>query len=239
MKVLRVWHALLYLGDGALLMPCALLLLMWLVAAPATRRTGWLWLVAVLLAGGGVALSKLLYMVSGWRPAGWNFIGLSGHAALSFLFWPSACALVTGHNRNRLRAITIAVGAAIALAISAASWVLREHSLSEIVLGAVWGAAVATAFLALTWRHVAEAPLLRKWMIVSLLLLGIVAYKHEFPSTRVLSQIASQVGGHATIHTRADLGPHAQLSASGADGRHVVAPAARTHTPPPPPQKNR
>ena len=230
--MLHVWHALTYVGDGAVLVPCALLLFAWLIAVPATRRTGWLWLVAVLLAGGGVALSKLLYMISGRHPAGWNFTGLSGHAALSFLFWPSAAALVTGHHRTKLRAVMVALGVCLALAISGSSWVMRDHSLVELVLGALWGALVATVFLMLTWRHVAEAPVLRTWMIASMLLVVIVAYKHEFPSTRVLGWIALQANGHAAIHTRCDLGPQASLSKEEADCPRSGAPATDLHAPP-------
>ena len=209
----RVWYALTYIGDGAVLMPCATLLFAWLISTPFTRRTGWCWLFAVLLVGGGVALSKMLYMVSGWHPAGWNFIGLSGHAALSFLFWPSAGAFVTGRNRTWLRVATVALGASLALAISAASWVLGYHSLSEVVAGGLWGAMVATVFLLLTWRQLAEAPLARKWMIASMLLLVLVTFGHEFPSKRVLSWIARQVDGHAAVHARANanVGPKAQL----------------------------
>ncbi|TAL89537.1 MAG: phosphatase PAP2 family protein, partial [Rhodanobacter sp.] len=205
MTMLRVWHALTYIGDGAVLVPCAALLFAWLIAAPATRRSGWWWLVAMLLVAGGVALSKLLYMVSGWHPAGWNFTGLSGHAALSFLFWPCAGALVTARNRTWLRVATVGLGASLALAISVSSWVLRDHSLSEVVVGALWGAAVATVFLLLAWRSVAQAPLAHKWMIASMLLLVLVALGHEFPSKRVLSWIASRVGGHSALHTRTNL----------------------------------
>lgn len=204
MTTFSVWHALIDIGDGVVLLPCAVLLFVWLIAFPATRRTGWWWLVAVLLVGGGVALSKLLYMVSGWHPAGWNFIGLSGHAALSFLFWPSAAALVTGRHRTRLRAVAVGLAAALAFAISVSSWVLRDHSLSEVVLGALWGTAVAMAFLALTRRHVAEAPLASHWMIVSILLLVFFAFGHEFPSERVLSWIALHVSGHTAIDRRTD-----------------------------------
>jgi hypothetical protein len=231
MTMLHVWHALVYLGDGAVLIPCAALLFVWLLAAPATRRTGGWWLVAVLLVCGGVALSKLLYMISGWHPAGWNFIGLSGHAALSFLFWPAAAAFVTGRNRTARRVVAVALGGCLALAISVSSWVLRDHSLAEIVLGALWGALVAAAFLMITRRHVAQAPLLRKWAVASLLLLVIVAFKHEFPSTRVLSWIALQGSERTAIHTRTDLGPQAQLSKKETDGRHADSPASRTHEP--------
>jgi hypothetical protein len=217
MTMLRVWHALIYLGDGAVLVPCAALLFAWWIAVPATRRTAWWWLAAVLLVGGGVALSKVLYMVSGWHPVGWNFIGLSGHAALSFLFWPMAAALVTRRKRTGLRAIVVVAGVSLALAIAAAGWVLGDHSLAEVVAGALWGALVAAVFLTVVWRHLAKAPSVRTWMTVSMLLIAVVAYRHEFPSTRVLNWVALHLSERTTVHTRADLGPHAQLSRKRAD----------------------
>ena len=231
MTMLRAWRALVYLGDGAVLIPCALLLFAWLIAAPGSRRSAWWWLAALLVAGGGVALSKLLYMVSGFRPAGWNFIGLSGHATLSFLFWPVAAALVTSRSQTGLRAVMVALGACLALAISAASWVLRDHSLLEVALGAFWGALVATVFLATAWRQVVHVPSARKWMIVSMALLAALAFGHEFPSTRVLGWIALQVSEHTVIHTRDDLGPQAQLSNKKMHGADTHPPAAPSETP--------
>lgn len=231
MTMLRIWHALTYVGDSTVLLPCAVLLFAWLMATPATRRTGWSWLVAVLTAGGGVALSKVLYMVFGWHPAGWNFTGLSGHAAFSLLFWPSAAALVTGRKRTTLRAALVALGVCLALAISASSWVLRDHSLVEVALGAMWGASVAAVFLTVTWRRAAEAPVVRKWMIASVLLVVIIAFGHGFPSTRVMGWIALHASGHTAIHSRCDLGPHARLSNQDTDCPHPDSSAARPHTP--------
>lgn len=211
MTMLPVWHALIYIGDGAVLLPGALLLFAWLIACPATRRTGWWWLLAVLLVCGGVALSKLFYMVSGWHPVGWNFIGLSGHAALSFLFWPSVAALATGHRHTGVRLVAVGVGAVLALAISISSWLLRDHSLSEVVLGALWGAVVAALFLILTWRHPAQASSASNWMIASMLLVVVFAFGHEFPSGPVLGWIALKVTGHAAIDRRPNPGPQARL----------------------------
>ncbi len=212
-------------------MPCAALLFVWLIATPATRRTGGWWLVAVLLVGGGVTLSRVLYMVSGWHPAGWNFIGLSGHAALSFLIWPSAGALVTAPNRPGLRAAAVGLGVGVALAISVSSWVLGDHSLSEVVVGAAWGALVATVFLVLAWRQVAEAPFARKGLIAGMLLLVLFAFGHELPSKRVLSWIALQVGGRTGLHTRANLVPQAELPKKEVDGQPTGSPATSARPP--------
>lgn len=230
--MLRVWHALVYLGDGAVLMPCAALLFVWLVMAPASRRAGWWWLVAVLLVSGGVALSKLVYMISGWHPAGWNFIGLSGHAALSFLFFPVAAALLAGRHAAWLRATLAAMGACLALAITCSSWIVGDHSLVEAALGAAWGGMVASAFLTVTWRHVPEAPLLREWGAVGMVLLLLITYRHEFPSARVLGWVALQWSEHTTIHTRSDLGPQAQMSDTMEDGRRPGSSRTHAHTSP-------
>lgn len=228
MTMLRFWHALIYLGDGAVLLPCSALLFVWLIAGRATRRAGWWWLLAALLVSGGVALSKLLYMVSGWHPTGWNFIGLSGHAALSFLLFPVVAALVGSRGTTALRITLVALGVCLALAVSVSSWVLGDHSFAELVLGALWGALGATTFLAIGWRHAAQATLPRKWAAVSLLLLMGIMYRQGFPSAQVLGWIALRVSEHPTIYTRNDLGPKAQLSNTMADNRRMGSPATRT-----------
>lgn len=231
MTLLPAWHVLSDIGDGAVLLPCAAVLFACLVANPATRRVGWWWLIAVVLMSGGVALTKTLYMVSGWRPAGWNFIGLSGHAASSFLFWPSAGVLMTPRDRPGLRAVMLVLGSCLALAISASSWVLHDHSLVEVVLGALWGASISAVFLAFAWRHGADTPVVRQWMVAGVVLWVIIAFGHTFPSTPVMRWIAMHASGSATIHTRRDLGPQAQLSNPAADCAHAASSHLHTDSP--------
>lgn len=205
---IRLWHGLTVLGDGAVLLPCALLLLLWLLAARETRRTGWLWLLAVLITAGGVALSKVLYMGWGLHPPGLDFIGLSGHAALACLFWPVAGALVTSRSRPSLRALMTVLGACLAIVIMVSRIVLHDHSFSEVILGGLWGALLAALFLLLIWRYPCEAAVTRKWMTVSvlLLLLVILASGRKFPSNRILGWVALRASGHTVIYTRCDLG---------------------------------
>jgi hypothetical protein len=108
---------------------------------------------------------------------------------------------------------------------------LRDHSLSELVLGALWGGLVAAIFLAITWRHVTEAPSLRSWVAVSLLLLVAISFGHKFPSASVLGWVVLQVNGHTAIHTRSDLGPWAELPKTTLEGRRPASSATRAHMP--------
>ncbi len=205
------WKILTALGDGALLLPCALMVLIWLLAMPTTRRTGWLWLLAVFADGGVVALTKVLYM--GWRlyPPGLDFTGLSGDSAMSFLFWPMMGALMAGQRRPKLRVVTVALGGCLALGITISRVLLHYHSLSEAILGSFWGALLTAVFLTLTWRHPAVAPAIRVGMTVSVLLLAFVTYTHGFPSKRLLTWAALRASRHTIVYTRCNPEPQADL----------------------------
>jgi len=202
----EVWWHLTALGDSAVLLPCALLIAVWLLALPATRRSGWLWLLVVLLDAGVVAVSKILYMGWGLHPPGLDFIGLSGHSALSFLVWPVVGMLVVSGARTRLRILMVTLGALLALAVTVSRVMLHAHSPSEALLGGLWGALLAALFFGLT-RHARHLTGARSWIALSLIVpLLLVTYGQTFPSNRVLGWVAMQASGHTFIYTRGALG---------------------------------
>ncbi|MHB8405687.1 MAG: phosphatase PAP2 family protein [Gammaproteobacteria bacterium] len=202
----EVWWRLTALGDSAVLLPCALLIAVWLLALPATRRSGWLWLLVVLLDAGVVAVSKILYMGWGLHPPGLDFIGLSGHSALAFLVWPVVGMLVVSGARTRLRILLVTLGALLALAVTVSRVLLHAHTPSEALLGGLWGALLAALFFWATRRarHLTGA---RRWIALSLIVpLLLVTYGQTFPSNRVLGWVAMQASGHTFIYTRDALG---------------------------------
>lgn len=207
----HLWHGLTALGDGAVLLPCALLLLAWLWAIPATRRTGWWWLAAILVTSGGVALSKVLFMGWGLHPPGLDFTGLSGDAALAFLFWPVAGVLVTDSRRSGKRVFFCVLGSGLALIITVAVVILHYHSQSEAILGGLWGIAIAAGFRVLTWRQPVAAPGIRRWMLASVLLVMVIAFGHRLSSSRVFEWVSARVSGHMSVYVRCDLGSLGQL----------------------------
>ena len=46
---MQIWRHLTEFGDAAILLPIALVMALWLLIPPATRRSGWFWLAAVLV----------------------------------------------------------------------------------------------------------------------------------------------------------------------------------------------
>ena len=197
----NAWWHLTAFGDSTSILPLAALLAIWLCARRESRRSGWLLVTAVLVDGGVVAASKVLYMAWDVHPPGLDFIGLSGHSAMAFLFWPVLGALVAVQWRLP-RWSSIAAGAALAASVAASRLALRVHSPSEVLLGSLWGMMVATAYLWLTrvpgYVHRRYGRLLLLVLIPPLLLVR----QFSFPSNRILVYTAEQLAGRGAIHTR-------------------------------------
>src|SRR6185437_9090286 len=130
------WWRLTAFGDSTSILPLAALLAIWLCARRESMRSGWLLTTAVLVDGGVVAASKVMYMAWGVHPPGLDFIGLSGHSAMAFLFWPALGG--------------IAAGGVLAACVATSRLGLGVHSLSEVLLASLWGAVVAAGYLWLT-----------------------------------------------------------------------------------------
>ena len=201
------WWRLSAFGDSTVLLPVAVLLAVWLCARPASRRAGGLWMAAVLADGGIVIASKVLYMGWGLHPPGLDFIGLSGHSAMAFLFWPVAGAFAAVQS-NLPRWSGVAAGAALAIGVAASRLALQVHSPSEVLLGSLWGALIATVYL---WRtqSLLAAPTQHRhgWLLLLALVPPLLlARPFSFPSNRILAYTAQQLSGHSVIFTRNDLG---------------------------------
>ena len=204
MWTFRDWLRLTALGDSAVLLPLAGLLALWLLLAAPTRRAGLSWLLVLLLCAGGVAASKLAYM--GWQlyPPGLNFVGLSGHAALSFLVWPALVWVLGARLRMHWRIGLLTLALLLAAAIAVSRLAVNAHTPSETVLGAAWGLMWSSVFIACVRVPAASlwhAGLATLAMVIALAL----GYGHVVPSNRMLAIVARSLSGHARIYTRCDL----------------------------------
>jgi hypothetical protein len=144
----------------------------------------------------------------GWglHPPGWDFIGLSGHSAMAFLFWPVVGAFAAEQS-NLPRWPGVAAGAALAVGVAASRLVLQVHSPSEVLLGSLWGALIASLYLWRT-RSLLTAPVRHRhgWLLLLALVPPLLlARQLGFPSNRILVYTARQLTGHSVVFTRSDL----------------------------------
>lgn len=202
---MTVWWLLTAFGDSTVVLPLsgALLVVLLLAWRAQQGRLGWLWLLAVLVDGGLIIASKVLYMGWGLHPPGLDFTGLSGHSAMAFLFWPVLGTLAAG-QLGAGRWLGTALGVLLAVGVAGSRLALQVHSPSEVLLGSLWGALVATVFLVSIHRRV-KVPHRYGWLLVLLLIPPLLLPRQlSFPSNQILASAAIALSGHAVIVTRSD-----------------------------------
>ncbi|WP_329922446.1 phosphatase PAP2 family protein [Stenotrophomonas geniculata] len=136
-----VWRTLSALGDSRWLLPMALVLLITLPRADA--RLKWRWLLAITVTAGVTLASKLAFMGWGIGIKSVHFTGFSGHAAMSSVIYPVVGVLLAGPGK-RARAIGLAIGVLLAIAIAWSRIPLHAHSLSEVIAGLLLGLGCST-----------------------------------------------------------------------------------------------
>lgn len=197
------WVHLTALGDSALILPCIVLIALWLATPSVTRGLAWRWL---LLASGVmavVAASKLAFM--GWLISlpGLDFTGFSGHSAAAAVVWPALGALLGARRNSRWQLLGLLLGCALALMIGISRLAIHAHSPSEVVLGLLLGGVATLGFL---WKYRSGWCLPERLYVavLSMLLVLPLAWGHRFPSQPILKHLASELGGHPA-YTRRDL----------------------------------
>jgi membrane-associated phospholipid phosphatase len=201
-----LWIAITAFGDSAVLLPTIAWTAVCLMLPPARRRDAVRWLLAAVVCGGGVMLSKLLFMAWGIRPPGLDYTGLSGHTALAILVWPSLAGLLTRDLPGHQRWSAIALGAFVGVAVAVSRLALKFHSPSEVWLGAVYGTAVVVWFLqGLTTKRATpgDAAGWRNAVLgCGMLAILVLCYGRVFPSQHLLQDAAVWLSGHPGVFTR-------------------------------------
>jgi membrane-associated phospholipid phosphatase len=198
-----LWVHVTELGDSAVLLPLALVIVLWLRVH--CWRVAAVWAALFCVDGAVVVLSKLLFMGWGLHPAGLDFTGLSGHSALSMLVFPTLGQLLGAGRRASLRWALPLLGALLAAAIVVSRVKTHFHTPIEAALGGLWGAGLAIVAL---WHLPRERINIHRgaWFLPAAILLPLIlSYGQIFPSYKLLENIACQLSGRAQPYTRADL----------------------------------
>ncbi|NNM65632.1 MAG: phosphatase PAP2 family protein [Burkholderiales bacterium] len=203
MGIESLWVHVTDLGDSAVLLPLALVIVLWLGSQ--CWRAAAFWAALFCADGAGVILSKLLFMGWGLHPEGFDFTGLSGHSALSMLVFPTLGQLLGAGRRASVRWALPLLGALLAAVIVVSRLKTNFHTPIEAVSGALWGGVMAVLAL---WRLPRQRINLhrRAWFLpIAILLPLVLNYGEVFPSYKLLENIACQLSGRARPYTRADL----------------------------------
>jgi hypothetical protein len=192
---LNHWYELTHLGGIVVTGPIALAVFVWLALGHATRQA-MLW---CLLFCGGMAVvvfSKLLFLGWGIGIRSLDFTGFSGHAMRSAAVYPVLFYLIFVRAAPTWRGAGIALGSALALAIGYSRLVVHAHSVSEVIVGCLLGAAVSGAFIA-SQRHtpVMASP---RWIVAAGLVILLAAPRlPAAPTERWMEDWAQAISGHS------------------------------------------
>jgi membrane-associated phospholipid phosphatase len=198
---MNLWVYITALGDSAVLLPCAGLMLVSLFLSPATRSIAWQWGGLFLFVAALVAASKLIFMAWGLGIPRLDFIGISGHSAMAALVWPSMLSLMAAGQSRQLRKFAVAFALLLALLIAVSRLMLHAHSTAEVVTGSMLGSATALWFISRLgdrWMLQEHAMLLP----ASVLLILPFVYGHRFPSEQLLRFMAQNLSLDDTVYTR-------------------------------------
>ncbi len=206
------WQLLTRLGEIQILLPLALLCMLWLwrqsvlSQTPEQASLARRWIGCLGLVIGLTAASKLAFFGWGWGIAAWDFTGISGHAMASASIFPLLVWLALAGQAASVRRLGVLFGFAFAAVIAYSRLKVGAHSPMESLAGFVVGGLASVVCLRALppAQKVAAPPLwLPLGLVAALLLLPLGAPKSR--SHDWVIQLSLQLSGRAQPFERSDL----------------------------------
>lgn len=174
-------------GDVAVLMPLAIIVLIWLLLIRSFRCAAW-WTMSVLLCLIATVFLKLSFDQCPPIP---QVHSPSGHTSLSTLVYGAITFVATAQTNGWLKRVMFGGGASLIVGIAASRLYLNAHSLSEVGLGFVVGAATLVVF-GLSYRQFEGATIARVILLIFLTgTLTIILHGRSLNTAVMLQKIAS------------------------------------------------
>lgn len=195
------WLLLTRFGQSEILLPAATVALVWLFVQTDSRRVAARWAMALLVAIGVTAASKISFIGWGIGSAALNFTGVSGHTMMASAVYPVLLPMLGDPKRSRSRRLLLLLGCVLAVLVGISRLEVQAHSWSEVVAGWVVGGSVAVfafsrqATLGFP-NGVVTAGVLAAWCTLAL---GNGTHSH---SHTLITRLALQWSGHTEPHTR-------------------------------------
>ncbi|HWB49554.1 MAG TPA: phosphatase PAP2 family protein [Stellaceae bacterium] len=129
---MSAWDFVTDFGDSAVTVPLALLTFGFLLTA-AARRIAFAWAMAV--GGCAAAIGGLKVVFATCGPLVPHVLSPSGHTAMSTIVYGALAVLVGERLPPRRRPLLAAAAGLAVVGIGLSRWMLRDHSLAEIIAG--------------------------------------------------------------------------------------------------------
>jgi hypothetical protein len=162
------------LGDAALLLPAAALLLIYLVRTRSWRAAVD-WMVVLALCAGLTVVAKMLFHACGGRFPALDIRSPSGHTSLSTTFYGCGAIMLSANQSWGRRLAILLAGAALILAIAASRVALHVHTVEEAVAGFAIGL-LCIGFFAT--RYLPRAVYLPYWPIPVTVIIALALLTH-------------------------------------------------------------
>jgi membrane-associated phospholipid phosphatase len=172
------------LGDLAVLLPLAAVLLLWLLAQR-QKRASLGWALAVVFCIGVTAVLKIYFSVCALSSAPQ---GPSGHTSFSMLVYGGIALVLAAQSTGWRRRLALAGAAGLISGIAISRIVLGAHSQLEIALGMAIGS-IALAVFAWAYCSCGPAELAVRPLVVVLVLLAALLNGQELRAEEMLHAI--------------------------------------------------
>ncbi len=145
------WWRITLLGEPALLIPVAIIIVVWLWGS-CSKRAALLWGSLLALGGTLLVVQKLLYYITGAALGSIKLYTISGHSTTSTYIYGSLVIILAHSWPRPVRRIAGVLTMCLVLAIAVSRVAVAGHRVAEAIAGLLIGMALLFVFLRYVWR---------------------------------------------------------------------------------------
>lgn len=199
---MAIWHFITNLGDSAIMLPCAMLMGVWLLLTVSWQQA-LRWYFCFAAASVLVAASKIAFFGWGIGIRALDFTGFSGHSMLGAAVMPVLGWLLLQPS-ERLSRAGAALGAMLAVMVAWSRVHLGYHSPWEAVTGSLIGLSASACYLYRAPK-VSQKHMQRLAMAAVLLAPIVLFHGTHAPTHGILQRIGAYIAGNSEPFSRQDL----------------------------------
>ena len=182
------------LGDSALLLPASAFLLGYCLDR-GSRTEAAIWASTLVICGAITLLLKIGLQACGTENQLINIHNPSGHASFSTTFYMCSAMMVSADKEERTKFFLLIATGMLALTIAASRIILNKHTVAEVALGLLIGAASVVWFG--WWNAGKSAALPWQPLISAVILLALVTHGLHFTLENIADQLRAMLLGSA------------------------------------------